>query len=283
MANTWQELESKYRELKSILMGMDRVLVAFSGGVDSTLLLKVAQEVLGNDLLAVTALSETMPQHERKAAIQLTEALGIEHLLVQSHELDIPEFVKNSHDKCYICKKSRFTDLVKLARERNFSYVVDGENMDDHTDYRPGTLAARELNVRSPLSEAGLSKNEIRRLSQKLNLPTWNKPSYACLASRIPYHTKITAEKLRQVDAGEEFIRKLGFSGQVRLRHYGDTARIELESEEIQELMEISTRNRIITFFKELGFKYVTLDLEGYSMGSLNRVIPSAKEGGGNG
>ena len=283
MDDTWKDLESKYKNLESILKQMGRVVVAFSGGVDSTLLLKVAKDLLDNDLLAVTALSETTPQHERKAAMELTEALGVEHLLVQSHELDIPEFIKNPHDKCYICKKSRFTDLVKLAGERNFSYVVDGENMDDHTDFRPGTLAARELNVRSPLSEAGLSKNEIRRLSQKLNLPTWNKPSYACLASRIPYHTKITAEKLRQVDAGEEFIRKLGLSGQVRLRHYGDTARIELESEEIQKLMEISTRYRVIAFLKEIGFKYVTLDLEGYSMGSLNRVIPSEKEGGGNG
>jgi uncharacterized protein len=283
MANTWQELDSKYIELKSILMKMGRIIVAFSGGVDSSLLLKVAKQVLGNDVLAVTALSETTPQHEKKAAEEFAETLGVEHLLVQSHEMDIPEFVKNPQNKCYICKKSRFVDLTNLAKERNFSYVVDGENIDDQNDYRPGTVAARELDIRSPLSEAGLSKNDIRRLSQKLNLPTWNKPSDACLASRIPYHRKITIERLRQVDAGEEFIRKLGLSGQVRVRHYGDTARIEVEPKEIQRLAKSVTRNRIIQFFRNLGFKHITLDLEGYRMGSLNRVIPSLKESGGNG
>jgi uncharacterized protein len=200
-------------------------------------------------------------------------------LLVETHELDIPEFVGNPKDKCYICKKSRFGRLLELARERGFNFVADGENLDDHGDYRPGIRATRELGVRSPLSEAKLSKGEIRLLSKKLNLPTWEKPAYACLASRIPYHSPITAEKLRQVDDGEEFIRSMGLSTQVRVRHHGDIARIELDQEDIPKLLDGTVRNRVVDFFKRLGFEFVTLDLEGYSMGSLNRAITTKEEG----
>lgn len=279
MDRNCKELESKYRNIQNILKNMERVLVAFSGGVDSTFLLKVAKDVLGDDVLAVTAQSETTPQHELKDATRLAKALGAEHLLIKAHELDIPEFVKNPLNKCYICKKSRFASLFDLARERGFAYVVDGENLDDHGDYRPGIRATRELGVRSPLAEAKLSKDEIRILSKGLGLPTWDKPSYACLASRIPYHSPINAEKLQQVDAGEEFIRSLGIASQVRVRHYGDTARIEVEAHEMPKLIEEMIRSRVVNHFKEIGFKFITLDLEGYHMGSLNRVIASTREG----
>jgi uncharacterized protein len=270
------ELEAKYLRLQGILKEIGRVLIAFSGGVDSTLLLKVAKDVLGDDVLAVTALSETTPRHEREDAVRFAKELGSEHLVVETDELDNPEFVKNPLDKCYVCKKSRFGGLVALAKEKGFPYVADGENLDDHGDFRPGMKATRELGVRSPLSEAGFSKQEIRQLSKGLNLPTWDKPPYACLASRIPYHSPISAEKLRQVDAGEEFIRDLGVV-QVRVRHYGETARIEVEAEDLPKVVSETFRNRIVDYFKELGFQTIALDLEGYRMGSLNPVINKGK------
>lgn len=270
------ELETKYERLQEILEEMGRVVIGFSGGVDSTLLLKVAKDVLGDNVLAVTAFSETTPTHEREDAVSLAKQLGAEHLIVETHELDDEEFVKNPLNKCYVCKKSRFSGLMALAKEKGFNYVTDGANVDDWGDYRPGMLATEELGVRSPLSEAGLTKEEIRRLSKRLNLPTWNKPPYACLATRIPYHSPINAEKLRQVDAGEEFIRGLGIP-QVRVRHYEDTARIEVEPEDIAKLADETVRPRIVDYLKDLGFQSVTLDLAGYRMGSLNPVMDEGK------
>lgn len=275
------EIRAKYENLQTILGQFQSVLVAYSGGVDSTLLLKVAAQVLGENVIAVTALSPTTPGHEKRDAMVLARSMNVRHLEVDSHEMDISAFVENPADKCYICKKSRFEELMALAAKNNILWVVDGSNIDDDADYRPGNRAVKELGVRSPLKEAGLTKEEIRLLSKELGLPTWDKPAYACLASRIPYGQTITPEKLSQVDQGEAFIRELGFCRQVRIRHEGDTARIEVEDEVLDRFVALSIRQRVVTRLKELGFKYVALDLDGYQTGSLNRAIDTATDSDG--
>jgi pyridinium-3,5-biscarboxylic acid mononucleotide sulfurtransferase len=266
-------MNAKYQKLKNILKEMRNVMVAFSGGTDSTLLLKAAKDVLGDDLLSVTAVSETSPRAERADAVHLAGMLGVAHILVESKEMDIPEFVNNTPDRCYICKKQRYSEMLKIAEEKGFAYLADGENDDDREDYRPGTRAAQELGVRSPLRESGLTKPDIRMISKELNLPTWNKAASPCLASRIPYNSPITPEKLRQTDAGEIFLREIGMDPQLRVRHYGDTVRIELKAEDIAKLADDTLRIQLINYFKSIGFDFVTLDLEGYARGSLNKSI----------
>lgn len=273
-----QTIKEKYITLKTIILDFKKVLVAFSGGVDSTFLLKTAIELLGNEcVLAVTAISATTSRQERHDAFKYAEVFGVEHAVIDSGELDIPEFVQNPPNKCYICKKHRFGKIVEIARQKGLDVVVDGENADDLLDFRPGSLAAKELGIRSPLREAGLTKQEIRNLSKEFGLPSWNKPSFACLASRIPYHESITVEKLNRVDEGEEFLRNLGFLPQLRVRHHENMARIELDNKDIRKLIQDDIRIRIMQYFKSLGFGFVAIDLEGYNMGSLNREIDKDK------
>ncbi len=267
-------LEAGYQALVALLKKMERVLVAFSGGVDSTFLLDTAKKALSaKNVLAVTAVSETLPLREKEAAIQIAREMGVAHLLVESHEMADPRFTGNPRDKCYWCKKTRFEALMALAASRGIPFVLDGGNADDRKDFRPGSLAARELGVRSVLKEVGMTKAQIRTLSQRAGLSTWDKPACACLASRIPYHQPITPEKLRQIDRGEAFLLGLNVSPQVRVRHHGEMARIEVLPEDIPKLLEHALRSQVVDYFKSIGFLYVSLDLEGYCTGSLNRSV----------
>ena len=267
------ELKEIYQQLQEIIRPLGSAVIAFSGGVDSSLLLKVSQETLPGRILAVTARSATIPAHELAEATSLAEELGVRHLIIDSDEMTLTEFTNNPPERCYICKKRRFTALTALAREQGLACVADGSNLDDRQDYRPGMRALQELAVRSPLMEAALTKADIRRLSRALGLATWDKPAYACLATRIPYGSPVTPEKLRQVDLAEDFIRGLGLSRQVRVRHYGDTARIEAAPPDLANFLQEEARSRVAAYLKELGFRFVTLDLEGYRMGSLNQAM----------
>lgn len=262
----------KLKELKQILTNMQSVLIAYSGGVDSTFLLKVAQEVLGDKVLAVTELSPVYPSEETGQAKTLAQEFGVRHEFLETQELSNSEFVNNPKDRCYWCKKELFTDLLKIAQKNNLNYVLDGTNFDDLDDFRPGMRAASELGVRSPLKEARFTKDEIRRFSKKLGLPTWNKPSFACLASRFPYGMKISKENLDKVDKAERFLRNSGIT-QVRVRQHDNIARIEVLEDELPKLMEPQLRKQLIRYFKQLGYAYITVDLEGYRSGSMNEVL----------
>lgn len=262
-------LSSKLEKLKEGLKRLEGVLVAYSGGVDSTLLLRVARDVLNERVLAVTARSPIHPEREYREAKEMAEALGVRLLSIWTDELSQVEFSRNDRDRCYWCKRWLLTELKDLARREGLEWVVEGSNLDDLKGYRPGMRARDELGVRSPLCEAGLNKEEVRLLSKELGLPTWDKPSLACLASRIPYGTPITRELLRKVERAEEVLLSMGLR-QVRVRHHGRIARIEVEPAEMERLLR--RRTELVSALRGLGYGYVTLDLEGYRSGSLNEI-----------
>jgi uncharacterized protein len=270
--------DARFQGLKEILSPMGSVLVAFSGGVDSTLLLRVAKNVLGNKVMAVTAASTVYPSEEIEQAKALAQNLKARHEIIETRELTNPQFVGNPKNRCYWCKKELFAELTSIARENNLNCVVDGSNFDDLDDFRPGMEAARELGVRSPLQEARLTKADIRSMSKRMGLPTWSKPSLACLASRIPYGTRITEDRLIRIDRAERFLKDLGFT-QVRVRHHDTIARIEVPEVDIARLLSDKPRSQIVSHFKALGYTYVTVDLEGYRTGSLNEVLTENGKG----
>lgn len=251
---------------------MGPCLVAYSGGVDSTFLLRVAKETLGNQILAVTADSFTYPDEELKFSRKMCRCLGVRQKIIKTSEFKNPRFIANPLNRCYFCKKELFAKLKELAKKEKLNFVIDASNFSDKKDFRPGEKATKELGIRSPLRESGLTKEEIRRLSKQLGLPTWDKPSLACLASRIPYGNKISKGVLQRINSGESFIRKFGIK-QVRMRDYQSFCRIEVPKPDILKL--VKNHKQIIDRLKKLGYNYITIDLEGYRTGSLNETYIS--------
>ncbi len=264
-------IEDKYGGLRSRVGKLGKAAVAFSGGVDSSLLCKVAHDVLGEGAIAITVVSPLMPKSEVRAACELTAAIGIRHLLVEEPAID-PKVADNPTDRCYHCKKVEFSALKKTAAENGVPHVLDGSNADDALDYRPGLAALGELGIESPLRDAGLTKAEVRELSRRLGLHTWDKPAFACLASRVPYGERITVETLARIEKAEEYLRGLGLR-QVRVRAHGDIARIEIAPEERAKMFDEAKMDGAAEHIKALGFLYVCMELGGYRTGSMNDVI----------
>lgn len=263
-------MPAKLKKLQDLLKELNSVLIAYSGGVDSTFLLKVARDALGRRVLAVIGSSPTFPDDEVRYSEGLCQKFGVNYQIVQTNEFADENFVKNDQDRCYYCKTELFSKLSAIAKNKNIPFVLDGSNSDDQDDYRPGGRAKNELGIRSPLQEVGLTKQEIRELSKEMGIPTWDKPSYACLSSRIPYGTRITQQILTKVEAGEKFLRALGFK-QLRVRHHDSIVRIEVDSDSIALAMQ--NRDKISRKFEDLGYTFVTLDLKGYRTGSMNAVL----------
>lgn len=263
----------KLAELQSLFAEMDRALIAYSGGIDSTLVAKVAYDVLGERALAVTADSPSLMPEDLVDAKRQAVDMGIAHEVVNTHEMDNPNYTSNPANRCYFCKSELHDTLKPLALERGYPYVVDGVNADDLKDYRPGIQAAKERGARSPLAEVGITKLEVREISRHLDLPWWDKPSQPCLSSRFPYGEAITPEKLQRVAQCERYLRQLGLRN-LRVRSAGDTARIELPPTEIKDFVQANDLPSLVAAFQSYGFTYVTLDLEGYRSGKLNQVLP---------
>jgi pyridinium-3,5-biscarboxylic acid mononucleotide sulfurtransferase len=268
-------LEQKLAQLKEIFAQMERALIAYSGGIDSSLVAKIASDVLGDRALAITAVSPSLLPEELEDAQIQGLAMGITHELVETHEMDNPNYTANPVNRCYFCKSELHDTLKSLAIERGYPYIIDGVNADDLRDYRPGIQAAKERGVRSPLAEVGITKAQVRQLSQQLGLSWWDKPAQPCLSSRFPYGEEITITKLQRVGRAEIYLRKLGWMN-LRVRSEGDTARIELMPEQIKDFVLTTDLPQIVAAFQSFGFVYVTLDLEGYRSGKLNQVLDSS-------
>lgn len=264
---------SKMDRLRSLLAELDSAAVALSGGLDSSVLLCVARECIGKGVVAVTARSEVMPRSDLELSAQLAAKLSVAHWVLDFGEMSLEAFVSNGPDRCYVCKRARYVSLLDLLKRRGIAHLLDGSNADDEADYRPGARAVRQLGIRTPLQEVGLSKEEIRIVARHLGLDCWDKPASACLASRIPYGSRITPEKLEQVEKAEEFLGGLKIARQLRVRHHGDLARIEVDESSLAPMMEEAVRRSIVEHMAGLGFTYVTLDLQGYRMGSLNAAL----------
>lgn len=271
LRNDPRSIEQKLADLRAVIQTFGSVVVAFSAGADSTLVAKVATDVLGARALAVTSASESLAERELQEALEYAESLGINHRVIYTQELQNPDYLANPTNRCYHCKTELYDHLVELAQAEGFQHVANGLNLDDLGDYRPGLQAAKEHEVRAPLQEAGLTKPDVRAISRLLNVPTWDKPAMACLSSRVPYGEAITPEKLRQIDHAEQALRDLGYR-QLRVRHHGQVARIELPAE---QLVTFVTEHAAIASerLKEFGFLYVTLDLAGFRSGSMNDVL----------
>ncbi len=265
-------MDRKLKRLEESLKEMRSALVAFSGGVDSTFLLKVASDVLKDRVMAATSSSPIHFSYELREAKELARRLGVRHIISHSRECGNEDFVKNTINRCYFCKKRLFKELKKIARENSLKFVIDGSNYNDFQSFRPGKKALEELGIRSPLAKVGLKKEEIRKISKELGLPTWNRPSQTCLATRIPYGERITRKRLERIEKGEEFLKSLGLK-EVRLREYGDMARIEVNPKEIRILAKKDIRKKVINRLKRLGYIYITLDLEGYRSGSMDEIL----------
>jgi len=269
-------LDRKEEKLFSILDGLGRVMVAYSGGADSAYLAWAAHRVLGDNAIAITADSASIPESHKRDAEALARQCGFRHEYVPTFEFDNPDYARNDANRCFHCKDELFTRLEEVGRERGFAHIVYGVNQDDLGDYRPGQNAARIHQVKAPLMEAGLRKAEIRELSRRAGLPTWDRPASACLASRVPYGTPVTVETVKTVERGEEAVKTLGF-WQFRVRYHGELVRLEFAKEELEKALTVEMAARLTAIFKPLGFHYVTIDLEGYRQGSMNEVLPQQK------